>query len=97
MELIVEKDKVVSLVYELKISGEEQVFERVGLDRPLTFLYGHNNLIEKFEEELKGLKCGDNFEFGLDHKEAYGPVNDKLIADFPWICLWLMVKCLKVH
>jgi FKBP-type peptidyl-prolyl cis-trans isomerase SlyD len=83
MEMIVEKDKVVSLIYELKISGEDQIFEQVGLDRPLTFLYGHKNLIEKFEKELEGLKCGDNFDFGLSYSEAYGPVNEKMIADFP--------------
>ena len=40
--MIVEKNKVVSLSYKLKVNGE--TVENVGIDSPLVFLAGTGNL-----------------------------------------------------
>ncbi len=79
--MIVEKNKVVSLSYELKV--EEETVETVGADSPLMFLFGAGNLLPKFEENLNGLKLNDGFDFKLVYTEAYGPVNDDAIVDVP--------------
>ncbi len=79
--MIVEKNKVVSLSYELKVEGE--TVETVGTDSPLMFLFGTGNLLPKFEENLNGLKLNDVFDFSLVSTDAYGPVADDAIVDVP--------------
>jgi FKBP-type peptidyl-prolyl cis-trans isomerase SlyD len=79
--MIVEKNKVVSLSYELKVRGE--TVEKVGSDSPLMFLFGAGNLLPKFEENLSGLKINDGFEFELVSADAYGPVNEEAVVDVP--------------
>jgi FKBP-type peptidyl-prolyl cis-trans isomerase SlyD len=79
--MIIEKNKVVSLSYELKVKGE--TVETVGADSPLMFLFGAGNLLPKFEENLNGLKINDGFDFELISDDAYGPVKDEAIVDVP--------------
>ena len=79
--MMVEKNKVISLSYELKVNG--QTVETVGADSPLSFLYGVGNLLPKFEENLDGLSINDDFDFELISHDAYGPVKDEAIVDVP--------------
>ncbi len=79
--MIVEKDKVISLAYELKVKGRTR--ETVKADNPLQFLFGAGNLLPKFEENLNGLKPNDNFSFELKSDEAYGSVNEEAIVEVP--------------
>jgi FKBP-type peptidyl-prolyl cis-trans isomerase SlyD len=79
--MIVEKNKVVSLSYELKVEGE--TVETVGADSPMIFLFGAGNLLPKFEENLNGLKLDDGFDFDLVSTDAYGPIVDDAIVDVP--------------
>ena len=80
-KMIVEKNKVVSLSYELKVKG--QAMETVGADAPLQFLFGTGNLLLKFEQNLDGLKLNDSFDFELKSEAAYGAVNKDAIVDVP--------------
>jgi len=79
--MIVEKNKVVSLSYELKV--ERETVETVGADSPLMFLFGSGNLLPKFEENLNGLKLDDGFDFHLVSVDAYGPKAEDAIVDVP--------------
>ncbi|MFW5804391.1 MAG: FKBP-type peptidyl-prolyl cis-trans isomerase [bacterium] len=82
--MTVSKDKVVSLIYELrKENPQGEVVESLTKESPLTFLFGNDNLLPKFESELEGLKVGEKFEFTLDTESAYGEVNEKAIIDLP--------------
>jgi FKBP-type peptidyl-prolyl cis-trans isomerase SlyD len=75
---------VVSVSYELRENNKQgTVLERVGADKPLTFLFGAGNLLAKFEENLNGLKPGEKFQFVLDPKEAYGEKDESAIVDVP--------------
>lgn len=79
-----EKDNVVSIIYELrKGSKEGDVVESLDINNPLTFLFGSGGLLPKFEENLDGLKTGDNFEFLLHSEDAYGPVVENAIVSVP--------------
>lgn len=80
----IEKNKVVSLTYELRdgTSGGD-VIEQIQEAEPFTFLYGAGNLLEEFETNLKELNEGDNFEFTIESNNAYGPVNEQAILDVP--------------
>ncbi len=79
--MIVEKNKVVSLSYELKVDGK--TVESVDVDSPLTFLFGAGNLLTKFERNLDGLRISDRFDFKLTASDAYGQVQEDAIVDVP--------------
>jgi FKBP-type peptidyl-prolyl cis-trans isomerase SlyD len=82
--MTIEKDKVVSVTYELKLAnGSDEIVEKVNNDRPLEFLLGHGNLLPKFESNLTGLKIGDKFDFILNSDEAYGALSHEAIVDVP--------------
>jgi len=79
--MIAEKNNVVSIVYELRADSKEgEVVESLTSENPMTFLFGTGGLLPKFEEQLNGLKSGDNFEFLLNSEDAYGPVVENAIV-----------------
>lgn len=82
--MIISKDKVVSLTYELRVnSSEGEVVEALNDDSPLTFLYGSGNLLPKFEQHISELKVGDKFSFDLTAADAYGEINENAIVEVP--------------
>lgn len=82
--MIAEKNNVVSIVYELRTGSKEgEIVESLSPENPLTFLFGTGGLLPKFEEQLSGLKSGENFEFLLHSEDAYGPVVENAIVDVP--------------
>ena len=82
--MIAEKNKVVSIVYELRSGSKEgEVVESLNDESPLTFLFGTGGLLPKFEENLSGLGSGDSFEFELGLEDAYGPVVENAIVHVP--------------
>ncbi|MGM0550205.1 MAG: FKBP-type peptidyl-prolyl cis-trans isomerase [Bacteroidota bacterium] len=82
--MTIQENKVVSLVYQLRVDGKEgDIVETVQKEKPFVFLYGAGNLLPKFEEELSGLKAGDTFEFAIDADSAYGQASDEAILDLP--------------
>lgn len=82
--MTITKDKVVSLVYELRAGSKEgDVIESLTAENPLSFLFGSGNLLPKFEENIDGLKIGESFDFNLVAGDAYGEVNDTAVVDVP--------------
>jgi FKBP-type peptidyl-prolyl cis-trans isomerase SlyD len=82
--MIISKNKVVSLTYELRVnSNEGEIVETLKEDSPLTFLYGSGNLLPKFEQNISELKVGDKFNFDLLAEDAYGEINKNAIVDVP--------------
>jgi FKBP-type peptidyl-prolyl cis-trans isomerase SlyD len=82
--MIVSKNKVVSLTYELRLDNPVgEVVESLTEDSPLTFLYGSGGLLPKFEENIDGLEVGEDFKFNLAAEDAYGHVNENAIVKVP--------------
>lgn len=82
--MIIAKNKVVSLLYELHentLAGE--LIEKVPSEQPFKFLFGAGGLIPEFEQNIDGLKVGDTFEFGIESANAYGLVDEKAIVNLP--------------
>lgn len=80
----IEKDKVVSVDFELKLNDENgDVIEKTEENKPLTFLFGHGNLLDSFEDQITGKQPGDSFAFGLKCEDAYGERRDDMIVDLP--------------
>jgi FKBP-type peptidyl-prolyl cis-trans isomerase SlyD len=82
--MVIEKNKVVSLIYELRVDGSKgEVIESLNTDKPLTFLYGTGSLLPKFESNINGLKEGDAFNFDLKCDEAYGLATEEAVVEIP--------------
>jgi FKBP-type peptidyl-prolyl cis-trans isomerase SlyD len=82
--VIITKDKVVSLTYELRLDRQDgEIVETLSSDSPLIFLYGSGNLLPKFEENIDGLRVGDKFDFNLPALDGYGEINHDAIVDVP--------------
>ncbi|MGE0076551.1 MAG: peptidylprolyl isomerase [Bacteroidales bacterium] len=79
--MIITKDKVVSISYELKVNGE--IVDTAEAENPLVFLYGRGQLLQLFEDNLNGLSVGDSFEFMIPPKDGYGEVNDMAVVELP--------------
>ncbi|MDD4673817.1 MAG: peptidylprolyl isomerase [Bacteroidales bacterium] len=77
----VTKDKVVSVSYELKVEGE--VVDRAEVENPMQFIYGNGALIPSFENNIKDMKAGDNFDFSIPADQAYGPVVKEYVLNLP--------------
>jgi FKBP-type peptidyl-prolyl cis-trans isomerase SlyD len=83
-KMIINKNKVVSLKYELRINAKDgHLVEKVENDRPLEFIFGIGNMLQGFELNLVGLKTGDTFDFSINADNAYGLVNEDMIVDLP--------------
>ena len=78
------KKRVVSIIYELRKNDQNgEIVETLSHENPLTFIMGSGNLLPKFEENLLGLKSGQNFKFLLSSDDAYGPIEESAIVDVP--------------
>ena len=47
----IEKDKSVALAYVLKV--DDEIVETVNKEKPMRFVFGHDYLLPKFEENIK--------------------------------------------
>jgi len=80
----IEKDRLVTLVYELRESDSNgRIIEVVEPGRPLTFIFGTGRLLPHFEENLASLRKDDKFSFILTSKIAYGEKREDLFIDIP--------------
>jgi FKBP-type peptidyl-prolyl cis-trans isomerase SlyD len=80
----IEKNKMVSLIYELRESNSEgRVIEALDESRPLRFVYGTGRLLPVFESNIDSLKNGDNFSFTLNSESAYGERREEMIVNVP--------------
>ena len=68
-------DKAVSAEYELyvdgEVEGELELMEKATAEQPLSFIYGVNMMLPKFESNLFGLQAGDKFDFTIEKEDAY--------------------------
>ncbi len=66
-------------LYSAANEGQEDLIEKAPQEAPLKFIAGSGMMLDKFEENLKGLNEGDTFDFILKPEEAYGNVREDLI------------------
>ncbi|MFZ4400006.1 MAG: FKBP-type peptidyl-prolyl cis-trans isomerase [Bacteroidales bacterium] len=82
--MFIEKNKVVSLTYKLRFDDAEgDVIEEIDEMDPEIVLIGHENLFEKFEENIQNLKAGDEFEFILNPEDSYGEYDEDKLVELP--------------
>ena len=84
----ISENKFVSIKYDLFVdaeteNGKPELMEQTTEKRPLTFIFGMQMMLPKFEEALFGMGAGDLFEFTLANEDAYGPYDDDNIVALP--------------
>jgi FKBP-type peptidyl-prolyl cis-trans isomerase SlyD len=83
-EMKIEKNKMVSLIYELRESDSAgRILETLDENRPLKFVYGTGRLLPFFESNINALDNGDAFAFTLKADVAYGERREDMIIDVP--------------
>jgi FKBP-type peptidyl-prolyl cis-trans isomerase SlyD len=78
--MVIEKDRVVTIDYELKDSGGE-VLDSSGGSDPLVYLHGNENIIPGLERRLAGKKAGDQVACVVPASEAYGERDEALVFE----------------
>ena len=76
-----EKNKVVSLTYELIVDGV--LADKADESRPLDYIHGTGMLLPKFESEVEGKEPGEAFAFTLTPEEGYGTYDPGQLIDLP--------------
>ena len=92
-------DKAVSAEYELyvdgEVEGELELMEKATAEQPLSFIYGVNMMLPKFESNLFGLQAGDKFDFTIEKEDAYGEYDDDSVLDLDRAISKLMANLTK--
>ena len=70
---------VVKLIYELRNEPNGQVMDAADREHPFAFLFGHGNVLEKFEKNLEGLIAGNQFNFQLSAEDGYGEYDEQAV------------------
>jgi FKBP-type peptidyl-prolyl cis-trans isomerase SlyD len=80
----IEVNKIVTLSYTLRENDARgPILETMDQHYPFKFYFGGQQLLPAFEAHLEGLKEGDQFNFTLSPKEAYGEIQPENIIAVP--------------
>lgn len=78
----IEKDRVVSLAYQVRTDDGVLVDEST-VSAPLDYLHGHGSLISGLEKALAGHQVGDKFDVFVSANDAYGDYDEDLVQRVP--------------
>ena len=80
----IEDNCIVTMSYELREHGAQgPVIEVMDIAYPFIFFYPSTNLLVSFQENIRGLVHGDDFDFTLSAREAYGEHQASQVVDIP--------------
>ena len=74
---IIKDGKYVEACYVLTVGVEEEVMETVPKNRPLSFIFGADQMLEAFEKNVAGLKAGVKFDFRIACADAFGEYEEQ--------------------
>ncbi|HEY5570273.1 MAG TPA: FKBP-type peptidyl-prolyl cis-trans isomerase [Bacteroidales bacterium] len=84
----IELGKFVAVAYDLYSTepdenGEQELLEQAPEEKPFSFVFGTQQVLDAFESELIGKKAGETFDFELTPDMAYGDYEDTRVVDVP--------------
>ncbi len=82
----IENQKVVKATYELWIAdenGQEEMYEKATEETPLVWCQGEGMMLPAFEAALVGKEQGEEFDFVLAAKDAYGEYVEEGLMELP--------------
>ncbi|WP_223228550.1 peptidylprolyl isomerase [Campylobacter concisus] len=82
--MIVSKDQVITMFYELKDANTGEILEsNMQEGGQISFITGHGHIIEKLEEEVSKLKSVDKATINIKAAEGCGEYNKDAIQSLP--------------
>lgn len=83
----IEDKKYVELVYDLMEKAEpiDIPLYQFTEQEPDRFIFGMDGgaMIQGFKDAIRGLKAGDEFDFTLEPRDAFGAIEEEYIKDYP--------------
>ncbi len=76
-------NKVISIEYELKEKGKDEVLDSNVGQAPLSFVSGKGQIIPGLEDKLVQMNAGDEATITVPAAEAYGEYNPEAIQTLP--------------
>ncbi len=74
----VERDRVVSIAYTLK-NDAGQIIDSSEHNGDLSYLHGHDNIVEGLETALEGKSIGESVETTVEPEQGYGVRDESLL------------------
>jgi len=78
----VQDGSIVSIEYTLTDDSGKVIDTSVGKE-PLTYIQGAGQIVKGLEQELNGLKVGDQKKINVKPEDGYGMLNEKAIQEIP--------------
>ena len=81
----VSKNKFISVIYDLNVGDEDdrELMESATEEQPLQFIFGSGTMLPAFEENIKDLEAGSEFQFSLSPGNAYGEYIEENLVELP--------------
>lgn len=78
----IEDGSIVSIEYTLTGDDGKVIDTSVGKE-PLTYIHGAGQIVKGLEQELSGLKVGDQKKVRVKPEDGYGMPNEKAVQEIP--------------
>lgn len=79
---VIQEGSFVSIEYTLTDDGGKVIDTNVGKE-PLTYIQGAGQIVKGLEQELNGLKVGDQKKVAVKPEDGYGALNEKAYQEIP--------------
>ena len=70
---------VLKITYQLRTEPNGEIMDSADASHPFSFLFGHNNVLELFEQNLEGKIAGNQFSFVLQPADGYGEYEQEAV------------------
>ena len=79
------ENKYITVAYKMYMleDGEKEFGEEATVDNPFPFITGMGLTLEAFENAVKDLEEGDEFDFTIPCAEAYGEYDEEHVIELP--------------
>ena len=81
----ISKNKFISVTYDLNVGDEDdrELMESATEEQPLQFIFGTGTMLPAFEDNIKDLETGSEFDFSLTPENAYGEFIEENVVELP--------------
>jgi len=91
------ENKVISIEYELREKGKDEILDSNMGGAPLSFVSGKGQIIPGLEKELVKMNAGDSATITVSPSEAYGEYNPEAIQTLPKEQFVLMSVIISIY
>ncbi|MDL0101390.1 FKBP-type peptidyl-prolyl cis-trans isomerase [Campylobacter felis] len=81
--MVIEKNSVVSMFYELKDANTNEILESNINAQPIAFIVGKGQILDSLEEEVMKLECPSNADVLIKKDKALGDYDKSAVQTLP--------------